>query len=76
MEQEHGDWAFFQHGPRDGTDEELAQRRLAIGPHHQQAGPQAANLLQNHLGRLGSRLQRDGNRLDLVVIEELPVCST
>ena len=75
MEQENRHGAFLEDRAGDRAEEELAQHRLAMSTHHEQAGPQAANLFLDDLTRLGRGLQYDGDRLDLVIGEELPARS-
>src|SRR5205814_3912937 len=70
VEKEDWDGALPQYRVRHRAEEELPQDRLAVCPHHYETGVKQTVLLQDDLGGRAGRLDRVGQRIDLMETQE------
>jgi hypothetical protein len=71
IEAENRDRALLEERACYRADEKLAQHRLAVGTHDQQAGVQALDLFQNLVSRWVRRVHDVRRSVDLVGLQEL-----
>ena len=70
MEAKDRNQALLEDGTGHRADEKLAQHRLSVGTHHEQARAQALYFLEDGSGRLAFCLQDVGNGIDRVAFQE------